>query len=127
MRACQTPLMIDVDAAAVVRRHVDAFNARDLDALMAGFTPDALWVTGTSVARGRGELTELFAGAMEGLLPTLTIRDLLAEGDRAACQMTETLTVAGEERTFSIAGFYQLNAGLIASAKIYREGSAEIS
>jgi uncharacterized protein len=33
--------MIEVDVAAVVRRHVAAFNARDLDALMAGFTEDA--------------------------------------------------------------------------------------
>jgi hypothetical protein len=106
---------------------VEAFNARDLDALMAGFTEDASWVTGTSTAQGRGELTELFAGAMAGLLPTLAIQDLLAEGDRAACQMTETLTVAGEEQTFFIAGFYQLRGGRIASAKIYREGSAEIA
>jgi hypothetical protein len=42
-------------------------------------------------------------------------------------ELTETVTVAGEERTFSIAGFYRLRAGLIASAKIYREGSAEIT
>jgi hypothetical protein len=119
--------VIEVDAAAVVRSHVDAFNVRDLDALMAGFTEDASWVTGTTVARGCGELIELFAGAMAGLLPTLTIQNLLVEGDRAACQMTETLAVAGEERTFFIAGFYQLRGGRIASAKIYREGSAEIA
>ncbi|GAA3163116.1 hypothetical protein GCM10010466_62570 [Planomonospora alba] len=75
---------------------------------------------------GRGELTELFAAAMTGLLPTLTIQNLLAEDDRAACQMTETLTVDGQERTFFIAGFYRLRGGRIASAKIYREGSAEI-
>ncbi|MEV0569275.1 SAM-dependent methyltransferase [Dactylosporangium sp. NPDC050588] len=124
---CQTPMVIEVDAIAVVRRHVDAFNARDLDALMAGFTEDALWITGTSIARGRGELAELFAGAMTGLLPTLVVQDLIADGDRAACQMTETLTVAGEERIFFIAGFYQLRDGHIASAKIYREGSAEVS
>jgi hypothetical protein len=116
-----------MDAAAVVRKHVEAFNARDLDALMAGFTEDASWVTGTSTAQGRGELTELFAGAMAGLLPTLAIQNLLAEGDRAACQVTETLTVAGEEQTFFIAGFYQLRGGRIASAKVYREGSAEIA
>lgn len=127
MRGCQTPFMTEVDAAAVLRTHVDAFNARNLAALMAGFTEDALWVTGTSVAPGHGELAELFGGAMEELLPTLAIRDLVVEGDRAACQMTETLTVAGEERTYFIAGFYQLRGGRIASAKIYREGSAVIS
>jgi hypothetical protein len=115
---------MDHGAAAALRRHVDAFNARDLGGLMAGFTPDALWVTGATTVRGHGELTELFAGAMTGLLPTLTIRELLADGDRAACQLTETLTAAGEERTFFIAGFYRLRDGLIASAKIYREGSA---
>ncbi|MEV0582568.1 nuclear transport factor 2 family protein [Nonomuraea sp. NPDC050310] len=118
--------MIEVDAAAVLRAHVDAFNARDLDALMAGFTEDASWVTGTSRVQGRAELTELFAGAMEGLLPTLVIHELLAEGDRAACEMTETLTVDGEERSFAIAGFYRLREGRIAAAKIYREGSAEL-
>lgn len=64
---------------------------------------------------------------MEGLLPALVIHDLLAVGERAACQMTETLTVAGAERSFPIAGFYRLRGRLIASAKIYREGSAEIS
>ena len=116
----------EVDAAAVVRLHVDAFNARDLDALMACFTEDALWVTGTSIVRGHGELTGLFAGALTELLPTLVIRDLLVEGDRAACELTETLTVAGEERTYFIAGFYRLRGDRIASAKIYREGRAEI-
>ncbi|MFD2419706.1 nuclear transport factor 2 family protein [Amycolatopsis pigmentata] len=116
-----------MNAEAVVRRHVEAFNERDLDALMAGFTDDSRWITGTSVARGRDELAELFEGAMTGLPPTLVIHDLLAVGDRAACQMTETLTVAGQEQSFPIAGFYRLRDGLIASAKIYREGSAEIS
>jgi uncharacterized protein len=118
--------MIEVDAADIVRRHVAAFNAHDLDTLMAGFTEDALWITGATVARGRDELTELFAGAMAGLLPALVIRNLLAEGDRAACELTETVTVAGEERSFAIAGFYRLRGERIASAKIYREGSAEV-
>ena len=115
------------DAAAVVRRHVEAFNARDLDALMAGFTEDALWATGTTVVRGHGELAGLFASAMAGLLPTLTLGSLLAAGDRVACELTETLTLAGGERTFRIAGFYELRDGRIESAKIYREGSAEIT
>lgn len=94
---------------------------------MAGFTDDAVWVTGTSIARGHDELAELFDRAMAGLLPTLVIQDLLADGDRVACQMIETLTVAGEEGTFFIAGFYRLDGAHIASAKIYREGSAELA
>ncbi|TCO52431.1 nuclear transport factor 2 family protein [Actinocrispum wychmicini] len=115
------------DAAGVVRRHVDAFNSRDLDGLMAGFTDDALWVTGTTVVRGRVELAEFFAAAMAGLLPTLVIESLLAVDDRAACQLTETLTTEGQQRTFAIAGFYEVRDGRIASAKIYREGSADVA
>ncbi|MFD8596270.1 nuclear transport factor 2 family protein [Kitasatospora sp. NPDC059646] len=112
--------------AAAVHEHVRAFNARDLDALMRGFTEDAVWITGTTTVRGRAALTELFAAAMAELLPTLTVRTLLADRDRAACQLVETLTVAGEQRVCSIAGFYELRDGRIASAKIYREGSADV-
>lgn len=115
-----------MDAVAVVRGHVDAFNAGDLDALMAGFTDDAVWVTGTTAVRGRAELTELFAGAIAGLRPRLAVHDALADGDRVACQMTETLVAGGEERSYPIAGFYRLRDGRIAAAKIYREGSAEV-
>lgn len=88
--------MTDADVAAAIGEHVRAFNERDIDALMSGFTDDACWITGSSVARGQAELRELFASAMTGLLPTLTVQNLLA------------------------------TSGRIASAKIYREGSAEL-
>jgi uncharacterized protein len=116
--------MAELDATAVVRRHLDAFNAGDLDALMAGFTDDAVWITGTTAVRGRADLTAFFSAAISELAPALTVQDLFADGDRAACQMNETLTVRGEARTVSIAAFYQLRDGRIASAKVYREGSA---
>ena len=123
----QTASMTDADVAAAIGEHVRAFNDRDIDALMSGFTDDACWITGSSVARGRAELTELFTGAMTGLLPALTIADLLAIPDRAACQLIERLTVRGEEQVCFIAGFYEFRDGRIASAKIYREGSAEVA
>lgn len=116
--------MIDTESA--VRGHVAAFNHGDLDALMAGFTDDAVWVTGTTVVRGRDQLAEFFGAAMTGLTPTLTVRELLADGERVACELTETLAVDGEQRTYAIAGFYRLRGGRIATATIYREGSAEI-
>lgn len=109
-----------------LHRHVAAFNNRDLQALLDGFTEDAVWITGNSVARGREELTELFSGAMEQLLPTLTVENILADGDQVAAQLTERLTHNGEEHVFAIAGFYQLAGDRIKSAKIYREGSAEL-
>jgi uncharacterized protein len=114
------------DAAALIREHVRAFNARDLDALLSGFTEDALWVTGTTTVRGRAALAVLFRDAMRGLLPMLTLHTVIGEGDKVACQMTETLTVEGEERICSIAAFYVIAGRRIASAKVYREGSAEV-
>ena len=114
------------DPASVVRRHIDAFNARDIDALLACFSDDATWVTGTDKFRGASALRELFVTAFEELLPQLQLQSLLVEGDRVACELREDYSAAGGERTDHIAGFYRVEAGLIVAAKIYREGSAEI-
>ncbi len=92
--------------------------------LLAGFTDDAVWITGQSVARGMDELAALFEATMSQLLPTLSIQNLLADGDRVACQLMESLTHQSEQLTFFIAAFYRLRDGKIASAKVYREGSA---
>jgi uncharacterized protein len=119
--------VIEANVAAAIASHVRAFNDRDIDALMNGFTGDACWITGSTVVRGQAELTAFFTSAMAGLLPTLTIQDLLVTSDRAACQLIERLTFDGEEKIFSIAGFYELRDGRIVSAKIYREGSAELA
>jgi hypothetical protein len=119
--------MTEADVAAAISEHVRAFNDRDVDALMSGFTDDACWITGSSTVRGRAELADLFTSAMTGLLPTLEIQDLLVAADRAACQLTEKLTVHGEQRVDFIAGFYEFRDGRIARAKIYREGSAEVA
>ncbi len=110
----------------LIKAHVEAFNARHLDALMAGFTDDAVWITGTTTVRGRAELVGLFAGAMKGLLPALTIQNLITSEGQAAAQLTEVYTAGGTERTDHIAGFYLIKEGRIASAKIYREGSANV-
>jgi uncharacterized protein len=111
----------------LIEAHVEAINTRDLDALMAGFADDAVWTTGKTTARGRAELTELFAGAMDGLLPTLTIQNLIVGDDQAAAQLIEVFTYQGVERTDHIAGFYRFREGRITSAKIYREGSADVT
>lgn len=111
----------------LIKAHVEAFNTRDLDALMAGFTDDAVWITGKTTVRGRAGLTELFATAMDGLLPTLTIQNLIVGHGQAAAQLVEVFTFEGVEHTDNIAGFYAIRDGRIASAKIYREGSADVT
>lgn len=119
--------MIAVHTAMTVREHVDAFNAGDVDTLIDGFTDDAVWITGTSVVSGRDDLRTFFAAAIAGLHPTLAVLDVVAEADRAACQLTETITVDGEVRSFPIAVFFTLADRKISSAKVYREGSAEVA
>jgi ketosteroid isomerase-like protein len=64
-------------------RHLDAFNRQDLDGLLAGFTDDAVWITGTDSFRGRDELTELFRGAF-AVAPVLRAVSVLVDGGRIA-------------------------------------------
>jgi uncharacterized protein len=116
---------VDRDPAAVVTRHIDAFNAHDLDALMACFSPEATWVTGADHFKGATALRALFADAFEELSPQLHLRNLLVQGDQVACELCEN-SVEGLERADHIAGFYRVEAGQITAAKIYREGSADV-
>ena len=116
-----------LDPAAVVHEHLRAFNAGDLPALLDGFRPEAVWVTGRCRARGRTELSELFGRAMADLRPTLTLRTLVATEGLVACELTEVLVSGGRQQTYPIACFYEIAAGRIVSARIYREGSAEVS
>ena len=104
----------------LIKAHVEASKTRDLDALMAGFADDAVWITGRTTVRGRAGLTELFATAMDGLPPTLTIQSPIAAEGRAAAQLVEVFTHEGAENTDNIAGFYAIKDGRITSAKIYR-------
>lgn len=122
-----TDTSADAMARAAVQAHLDAFNTRDLDALLAGFTDDAVWRTGTDTVRGRAELTGLFGWALANLLPVLALRTLVADGDRAACELTETFTHEGRRREVPIVGFFRFAPdGRIAAATIYREGSADL-
>ena len=113
------------DSTAVVLAHVQAFNERDLGALLDGLADDAFWTTGRTTVRGRPELAELFQGAITDIDARLTIRTLLAGADRVAAELTETFTRNGERQPVPIAGFYEIADRKIARARIYREGSAE--
>lgn len=109
-----------------VRDHLAAFSAGDLDRLLDGFTEDAVFTTGTTVARGRDELHALFGGAIESFAPTLEIVSLVADGPLAACELVEELTEDGDLRAYAIAAFFVVRDGKIAQGKVYREGSAEV-
>lgn len=109
----------------VVREHVRAFNARDLDDLLGCFSADATWVTGSDRFRGTAELANLFEHAFTELRLELTIQQMVIERNWVACQLREQLVVDGMTRADHIAGFYRVREGRIEEAKIYREGSAD--
>lgn len=109
----------------VVGEHVAAFNARDLDRLLACFTADATWVTGSDRLRGTAELANLFASAFTELNAKLTIQNMVGGGDWVACELHEQFVVDGVARVDHIAGFYRVESNRITTAKIYREGSAD--
>jgi hypothetical protein len=110
-----------------IREHLAAFNTYDLPRLLGGLAQDITWQTGQDIFRGRDELAAVFSDAFHTIAPTLTLRSLLIDNDRAACELCEHMTVGGVAREDWIAGFYQVDAtGVIKSVKIYRQGSADV-
>ncbi|GAA3836619.1 hypothetical protein KACC15558_18400 [Brevibacterium ammoniilyticum] len=108
----------------LVRRHIDAFNAHDVDALLADFAPATEWVTGDYTVPA-GQLREFFVSAMESITPQLSLLRIIDGGDVVAAEMTETWTHNGADRSASLIAVFDLTDGKIARAKIYREGSAD--
>ena len=112
---------------ALVRDHVDAFNAHDHARLLAGLATDVVSTTGADTFRGHQALTEVFDDGLWAMQPSLTIVDLLVGEGRAAAQRLEVLAIEGRQRRFTIACFFEIRVGRIQSVKVYREGSANIA
>jgi ketosteroid isomerase-like protein len=117
------PLEVAEDA---VLEHVAAFNAHDTGRVLAGFTADAVWITGADRFTGVAALADVFDAWLWTLDPHLDVVTLVANGERAAAQLRESLVIDGVRREFDIAVFFELAAGHIRLGKVYREGSAEL-
>jgi ketosteroid isomerase-like protein len=115
----------DISRAAVLE-HVAAFNAHDSERILAGFTADAVWITGADRFEGTPALADVFDAWLWTLAPELTVLALVVEDDRAAAQLHESLIVDGQRREFDIAVFFELSGGQIRLGTVYREGSAEL-
>jgi uncharacterized protein len=111
---------------AAVEEHLAAFNAHDPQRLLAGFTPDAVWITGADTFTGRAALADVFDDWLWSLQPHLDVHAVLVDGGRAAVQAREAITIDGERQQFQIAVFFEFADGLITRAKVYREGSADL-
>lgn len=112
----------DTAVEDVVRAHVDAFNAGDVDALMAGFADDAVFVTGDHMVVGARGLRAMFTDALASLSPSMEVRATVVQRGVVACELTEHLTVEGAHFEFSLAAFYTVRRGQIVRVKVYREG-----
>lgn len=108
----------------LVRRHVAAFNAADAEALLADFTADATWMTGDYTVPG-GQLREFFEAAMASITPRLELMRVIDGTEAVAVELTERWHHEGEDRSAALVAVFEVRAGRIARAKIYREGSAE--
>lgn len=111
---------------SAVLEHVAAFNAHDTDRLLAGFTHDAVWITGADRFAGIAALADVFDAWLWTLGPHLDVLGLVAEETRAAAQLHESLVVDGTRREFDIAVFFEFDGERIRLGKVYREGSAEL-
>lgn len=108
----------------LARRHISAFNAHDVDALLADFAPSAGWVTGDYTVP-QGQLREFFASAMQSLTPQLTLRRIVDGGEVVAIEMTEHWINEANAKSADLIAVFDLDSGKIARARIYREGSAD--
>lgn len=108
----------------LVKRHIAAFNAQDVNALLADFAPGAEWVTG-DYAVPPGELRAFFTRAMESITPKLTLIRTIADETTVAAEMSEEWTHNRVEKSASLITVFDLVDGKIARAKVYREGSAD--
>lgn len=108
----------------LVQRHINAFNDRDVDALLADFVPSAVWVTGDYTVP-EGQLREFFTSAMESLLPQLTLRRAIDGGNAVAIEMTGEWTHDATAKSADLIAVFDLDAGKVSRVRIYRGGTAD--
>lgn len=108
----------------LVQRHKKAFNNHDVDALLADFAPSADWITGDYTVP-QGQLRDFFTSAMESLTPQLTLRRAFDGGNVVAIEMTENWPHDSTAKSAELIAVFDLHAGKITRARIYREGTAD--
>jgi hypothetical protein len=115
----------DIPVLDIVQAHFEAFNAGDVDAVMAGFADDAVFATGEHLVVGNRGIREMFIDALRSLSPALELRASVVQGEVVACELTEQINVEGNHFEFALAAFYTVRRGQIVRVKVYREGTAE--
>jgi hypothetical protein len=112
------------DVTELVEEHVSAFNAGDVARVLAGLSEEVVWQTGSDTFVGLDQVGDLLRGSA-ALLPVLEIKSVLADGERAAVEMTERYRYEGQTHEVPIAVFFSFTRELISRVKVFREGSAD--
>ena len=115
----------DPDLADLVREHVAAFNAQDVERLEAGLTADVLWETGTDVFAGAKDVAALIRNAMTELAPSLEIRSIVSGTHQVAAELIEHWRYDDADHSAPVGVFYSFIDGRISRVRVYREGSAD--
>ena len=113
-------------AEELVRRHVAAVNAGDVEGVLSTLAPDAVWTTGQDRFVGASEIRPFFADALPAVRPDLEIEHLASADDVVMVELIERLVHDGVRRTFPIVAVFEIRGDWITDARIYREGSADL-
>ena len=108
----------------VVEAHLAAYNDRDVERLVEGFAEDAVFATSEHLVVGRrgvrGFFTDAFDGPGRG---ALELRRAVVQGDSAACELLQHLSLGDDTADLDIAAFYTVREGLLARVRVYRDGN----
>jgi hypothetical protein len=109
---------------AVVVAHLEAFEGRDLDGVLATFADDATFSTADGTVVGRRALRQLFTDAFA--LPAQVAMErhhIHVAGDTVVCEMTERITTSGMTHGFDVAGVYTVRDGRLVRVRVYRDAT----
>jgi hypothetical protein len=106
-----------------VEAHLRAFNARDVEGVLALFADDAVFATADGLVVGLRALRALFTEAFqEPVGAALELRRAVVEADTAACELVERLALPdGGVAELPVAAFYTVVRGELARVRVYRD------
>jgi ketosteroid isomerase-like protein len=121
-RLPRPPRLLSDPRVAVLRAAYDAFNRRDVEAVLALLAPDVEWpnVLEQTVLRGREAVREYWLRQFREIDPRVEPLRFVAEGERLVAEVRQIVRDPGgrvlSERT--VAHVYTFNGPLIATMRV---------
>lgn len=107
------------DTDELIRRVIDAFDARNYDELAALHDPDAVLHENGATYSGYDTIEEHMAGLLGGTGATFDVADVLAGDDAVACRYTITGEGLGEDGELTALSFARVEDGRIAEVWVH--------